>query len=81
MVERAATKLTDGFPPRETRIGVSVFRLQVIVVGAYIWTGKAIVGVLQAWSILIPRSFSELSPSLTVFTGPITQESKISWKW
>lgn len=77
MVERAATKLTAGFPPRETSIGASVLRLQVVVVGA----GKAIVGVFQAWSILIPRSFSELSPSLTVFTGSITQESKISCRW
>lgn len=74
MVERAATELTAGFPPRETSIGVSVLRLQVVVVGA----GKAMVGIIQARSILIPRSFSELSPSLTVFTGPITQESKIS---
>lgn len=74
MVERAATKLTAGYPPRETGLGASVLRLQVVVVGA----GKAIVGVFQARSILIPRSFSELTPSLTVFTGPITQESKIS---
>ena len=80
MVERAATKLAAGFPPRETSIRVSILRLQVVVVGAYIWAGKAIVGVFQARSILIPRSFSELSPSLTVFTGPITQESKISCK-
>lgn len=74
VVERAATKLTAGFPPRETSVGASVLRLQVVVVG----TGKAVVGVFQAWSVLIPRSFSELTPSLTVFTGSITQESKIS---
>lgn len=81
MVERAAMKLTVGFPPRETSIGVSKLRFQVVVVGSYIWAGQAIVGVFQAWSVLIPRSFSELSPSLTVFTGPVAQESKISWKW
>lgn len=74
MVERAATKLTAGLPPRETSVRVSILRLQVVVVGA----GKAIVGVFQAWSVFISRSFSELSPSLTVFTGSITQESKIS---
>lgn len=77
MVERTAKKLTAGLPPGETGIGASVLRLQVVVVGA----GKAIVGVFQARSVLVPRSFSELSPSLTVFTGSITQESKISCRW
>lgn len=80
MVERAATKLAVGFPPKETSIRVSVLRLQVVVVGAHIWAGKAIVRIFQTQSILIPMSFSELSTSLTVFTGPVTQESKISWK-
>lgn len=81
MVEWAATKLTVGFPPRETSIGVSILRFQVVVVGTYIWAGQAIMGVFHPWSILVSRPFSELSPSLTVFTGPVTQESKISWKW
>lgn len=80
VVERSAVILAVGLPPRETSIGVSILRLQVVVVGAHIRAGKAIVGVFQAWCVLIPRSFSELSPSLTVFTGPITQESKISCK-
>lgn len=35
-------------------------------------------GIFQAWSVFIPRSFSDLSPSVTVFTGSITEESKIS---
>lgn len=35
-------------------------------------------GIFQAWSILIPRSFSDFRPSVTVFTGSITEESKIS---
>lgn len=78
VVERAATKLAAGFPPREAHIRISVFGFQVVVVGAHVWAGKAIVGVFQAWSVLIPRSFSDLSPSVTVFTGPTTQESKIS---
>lgn len=78
VVERAATKLAAGFPPREAHIRISVFGFQVVVVGAHVWAGKAIVGVFQARSVLIPRSFSDLSPSVTVFTGPTTQESKIS---
>lgn len=81
MVERAAEKLSVQFPLRETNIRVFILRLQVAEVGAHYRAGKAIVAVFQAWCVLMPRSSLELSPSVTVIMGSITQESKISCKW